>query len=255
MYDVGRVLTPEVTLNLTAYEEYSPLYLPANYAMTYLIAFAMSTCVLVHTALYHGRSLLNGIKKVKGDPDDIHAKLMRNYPEVPDWWYGILFVFFFLMAVVMVEVWHTGIPVWILVMSLLLPCIYILPGGFILAMTGQPVGINILAQIIPGALVPGNPLVNMLFKTYAIQTLAEAEEFVQDLKLGHYIKVPPRATFVVQLAATAIAATVQIGVKTWLFASVKDICQPHQKSDLTCPHNEVFFTASAIWCVFLIASF
>ena len=28
-----------------------------------------------------------------------------------------------------------------------------------------------------------------------MQTLAEATGFVQDLKLGHYIKVPPRATF------------------------------------------------------------
>lgn len=97
VYDVQRVLTPQVTLNLTAYEQYSPLYLPANYAMTYLVAFAMSTCVLVHTGLYHGRSLLNQIKKIKGEPDDIHAKLMRNYPEVPDWWYGVLFSFFFLI--------------------------------------------------------------------------------------------------------------------------------------------------------------
>lgn len=35
-----------------------------------------------------------------------------------------------------------------------------------------------------------------IFKGYTIQTLAEALSFVQDLKLGHYIKVPPRATFV-----------------------------------------------------------
>lgn len=29
-----------------------------------------------------------------------------------------------------------------------------------------------------------------------MQTLTEATSFVQDLKLGHYVKVPPRATFV-----------------------------------------------------------
>ena len=33
------------------------------------------------------------------------------------------------------------------------------------------------------------------FKAYSVQTLTEATMFVQDLKLGHYIKVPPRATF------------------------------------------------------------
>ena len=54
---------------------------------------------------------------------------------------------------------------------------------------------NLLAEIIPGLLLPGNPLVNMVFKVYSVQTLTEAVSFVQDLKLGHYIKVPPRVTF------------------------------------------------------------
>lgn len=40
-------------------------------------------------------------------------------------------------------------------------------------------------------------------------------------------------------------------MKTWIFDNVKDICDPNQKSQLTCPHNQVFFTASAVWCVFL----
>ena len=55
--------------------------------------------------------------------------------------------------------------------------------------------LNLLAQIIPGTLLPGNPLANMVFKAYSVQTLTEATMFVQDLKLGHYVKVPPRATF------------------------------------------------------------
>ena len=38
-------------------------------------------------------------------------------------------------------------------------------------------------------------MANVVFKAYSVQTLTEATMFVQDLKLGHYIKVPPRATF------------------------------------------------------------
>lgn len=95
---------PDDTFNETAYAEYSPLYLPATYAVTYLLAFALSTCVLVHTVLYHGRSLLNGVRKIKVEPDDIHAKLMKHYPEVPDWWYMLVLVFFFCMAIIAVEV-------------------------------------------------------------------------------------------------------------------------------------------------------
>ena len=72
--------------------------------MTYLLAFALSTSVLVHTALYHGQSLIDGMKKIKIERDDIHAKLMRNYPEVPEWWYLSAFCFFFCVAVIAVEV-------------------------------------------------------------------------------------------------------------------------------------------------------
>ncbi|KAJ7189563.1 OPT oligopeptide transporter protein-domain-containing protein [Mycena pura] len=246
-YNVSRVLTADDQFNITAYDNYSPLYLPATYTMTYLLAFALSTCVIVHTLLYHGRSLLNGFKKIRVESDDIHAKLMRNYPEVPDWWYLLSFCVFFSLAIIAMEVWHTDVPIWALILSLALPIIYVLPSGFIYAMTGTEITLNILAQIIPGSLLPGNPLANMIFKAYSVQTLTESTSFIQDLKLGHYIKVPPRASFLVQLVGTVVAAFLQVGVKTWIFGNIKDICMAGQKSQLTCPHNQVFFTASAIW--------
>ena len=35
----------------------------------------------------------------------------------------------------------------------------------------------------------------MVFKAYSVQPLNQAISFLQDLKLGHYIKISPRATF------------------------------------------------------------
>jgi hypothetical protein len=35
----------------------------------------------------------------------------------------------------------------------------------------------------------------MIFKAYSVQTLSASTSFIQDLKLGHYVKVPPCATF------------------------------------------------------------
>ena len=133
--------------NLATYDEYSPLYLPTTYVVTYLLAFMLSTCVIVHTLLYHGRSLLNGLKKIKVEKDDIHAKLMRNYPEVPDWWYLTVFVFFFGMAIIAAKVWNTGLPVWALLISVLLPVVYVLPGGFIFVMTGQGVSDRLFSLV------------------------------------------------------------------------------------------------------------
>lgn len=100
-YNISRVIDIEhYSLNVTAYENYSQLYLPATYAMTYLIAFSISTSILVHTALYHGPALLAGFKNARVEEDDIHAKLMRAYPEVPDWWYVVIGAIFFALAMV-----------------------------------------------------------------------------------------------------------------------------------------------------------
>jgi OPT family oligopeptide transporter len=143
-YNVSRVLTKDDTFDLEAFEKYSPLYLTATYATTYLLAFALSTCIIVQTILYHGHSLLNSFKRVKVEKDDIHAKLMRNYPEVPNWWYMLVIAFFFSMAIIACEVWKTGVPVWSLAIAVLLPCIYVIPNGFIFAMTGQGVRIPLL---------------------------------------------------------------------------------------------------------------
>ena len=139
IYNITRVLTSDYRFDPVAYNEYSPLFLPATFAVTYLLAFAISSCIIVHTLLYHGQALLNGLKR-DGEADDIHAKLMRHYPEVPDWWYLTLFCVSFALAVVAVEVWDTGIPVWSLLLSISLPVIYALPIGFIYAQTGLVVG-------------------------------------------------------------------------------------------------------------------
>ena len=127
--------------------------------------------------------------------------------------------------------------------------------------------LNILAEVIAGSLLPGNPVANMVFKAYSVQTLGQALWFLQDLKLGHYIKVPPRATLlgalwnfyvqsaaadwfpIVQLISTVLVTFVQIGVKQWIFTNVKDICSPTQSDFLTCPHSQVWYTASVIWYV------
>lgn len=98
------MLNQDLHLNVTAYEEYSPLYISATFACVYSAAFALSLCILVHVVLYHGKGILQKMKNVRTEPEDIHMKLMRNYPEVPDWWYGCYLLFFVGLSIVAIEV-------------------------------------------------------------------------------------------------------------------------------------------------------
>ncbi len=162
-YNITRILdSTGRRFSLSHYEAYSALYLPGPYAMVYFLAFALSTALLVHTVLYHSRTIYNGIKGVQTEDEDVHAKLMRAYPEVPDSWYASICLAFFMTAVVTIEVWPTDMPVWALALSVLIPALYLIPCGFIFAVTGQGTSINLIGQIIPGVLLNGRPLANMV---------------------------------------------------------------------------------------------
>ena len=246
-YDILKIVTNRTELDTAAYEEYSPLFLSTTYLLLYITGFATSTAVLVHTFLYHGKALWRGIRQFKTEEDDIHAKFMKRYKEVPEWWYACVGIVTFVIAVITVEVYDTGLPVWGLIVALLIPMVYMLPSGFIYAMTGSVVGTNLIAELVAGYALPGNPLANQIFKVYALQTLYSGLGFVQDLKMGHYMKVPPRQSFFAQLIFSLWIAMVSIGVQQFMFANIPDLCTPDQDHRFTCPHARVFFTATIVW--------
>ena len=103
-YDIDSVLDSSRRFNATAYEEYSPLFMNITYITIYSIAFTLSTAAIVHTALYHGQSVIRKLRNVRTEAEDVHAKLMRNYPEVPDWWYAIYGLIFIGLSIVAIEV-------------------------------------------------------------------------------------------------------------------------------------------------------
>jgi OPT family oligopeptide transporter len=117
------------------------------------------------------------------------------------------------------------------------------------AITNQQVGLNVITELIVGYALPGRPIAMMLFKTWGYITMSQALQFASDFKLGHYMKIPPRAMFVAQLAATVVAGTVQLGVQAWMFSNIPDVCDPRQPDGFICPAIEVFGTASVIWGV------
>lgn len=155
-------MTPDLQLNATAYGEYSPPYLPVTFAMTYLLSFALATALIVHTALHHGPRVWRAIRNVASEPDDIHMKLMRRYPEVPEWWFLALFAVTFLFAALAVQLWNTGLPIWGFLVAVLLAFVFVVPAAFVYAMTNQIVSLNLVAELIPGYLFPGQAIPGMV---------------------------------------------------------------------------------------------
>ena len=63
----------------------------------------------------------------------------------------------------------------------------------------QQPGLNVITELIIGFMYPGKPLANVVFKTYGYISMVQALTFLSDFKLGHYMKIPPRSMFLVQV--------------------------------------------------------
>ncbi|KAF6135525.1 hypothetical protein GIB67_015378, partial [Kingdonia uniflora] len=87
-YDTTKVLTPHYNLNIAAYDNYGKLYLSPLFALSIGPGFARFIATLTHVALFHGGDILKQSKMaMKSAKLDIHARLMKKYKDVTQWWF------------------------------------------------------------------------------------------------------------------------------------------------------------------------
>ncbi|RAL66799.1 hypothetical protein DID88_007582 [Monilinia fructigena] len=264
IYDVSKILTSDFLFDKQAYENYSRVFLPITYVLSYGLQFGALASLLTHTACWHGKDIWKqwktSLKEVEGEgkpvydhvpvsngngrnnrpsdcqrvnlertpsymndiinQEDVHNRLMRRYKDAPLSWYLITFISMLAVGIFVVEYYPVH-----------LPCIYL------------------ICQLVCGAVFPGRPVANMVFVTYGYISSAQGIKFSSDLKLGHYMKIPPRILFSVQMAATIISSITQIGVLNWMFANVPGICTPQAINGFVCPLARVHFNGSILWGV------
>ncbi|MCJ1278809.1 hypothetical protein MMC21_006627 [Puttea exsequens] len=248
LYNVSKILTPDYTLDLAKYEAYSPLFLSSTFSLTYGLSFATISAVIVQTVLFHGKSLWRRARNIQTDEEDVHYRMMRKYKDVPQWWYASLFLVMLGISLGVCLGWPTRMHWWAFFVSIIIALVWFVPIGMIQGMTSIQIGLNVFTEFITGYIQPGRPVAMMLFKTYGYITMAQGLYFAQDLKLGQYMKIPPRTMFTAQTIATLWACIVQVAVLQWaLGGAIKDICTEDQPNKFNCPNGRVFFNASVIW--------
>ncbi|KAK5008617.1 hypothetical protein LTR28_003738 [Elasticomyces elasticus] len=245
-YNVTNVVTSSGTLDPVAYAAYSPPFLSATFAFVYGLSFASITAVLVHVYLWHGTAIWEAL--CGRQSLDIHGRLMLSYRKTPWWWYGILIVVFTTLSIVLVEVFHTQLPVYGVFLALLIPAIYMIPCGLIQGITNVGANqLNVLSEFIGGYMFAGKPLANMVFKILSEDVVSQGIFFAQDMKLGHYLKTAPRTIFFAQGFAAILGALTQCGVTLWMLGNISNICTASQADSFTCPNGRTVFSSSVMW--------
>ncbi|KAI0454753.1 OPT-domain-containing protein [Xylaria acuta] len=289
IYDVGRILTPDFLFDKAAYSKYSRVYLPITYVLSYGLQFAGLASLLTHTACWHGKDIWiqwkrslkeageenrpvyeplvsegNGMASIRRSEsttdssaniedllnrEDVHNRLMRRYKDAPISWYLLTFVSMTAIGIFVVEYYPVHLPWYGLLLALGICSILFIPIGIVMAVTNQHSSIYLICQLICGTVFPGRPVANMVFVTYGYISSAQGIKFAADLKLGHYMKIPPRILFSVQMVATIISSITQISVLNWMFRNVPSICTPSAINGFTCPIARVHFNGSILWGV------
>ncbi|KAK9990167.1 hypothetical protein SO802_025152 [Lithocarpus litseifolius] len=252
-YDVSAIIDPNFHIDIEAYNREGPLYMSTLFAITYGTNFACLAATIVHVFLFHGSEIWQLSKSALQEKNmDVHSKLMRKYKQVPQWWFMCLLLVNIVATICAFQFYNDQLqlPWWGILLACSLALFFTLPVGVITATTNQTPTLNVITEYIIGYLYPGYPVANICFKVYGYISLKQGIGFLQDFKLGHYMKIPPRAMFMAQVLGTIIAAFAHLGTAWWLMDNIPNICNRAllpAGSPWTCPSDHVFYDASVIW--------
>ncbi|KAJ3094362.1 hypothetical protein HDU96_001716, partial [Phlyctochytrium bullatum] len=241
-------LQTQLRLDETAYAAMAPIKITTYFAVEYGAAFAAFAATLVHVALWYGNDIVMRLRTNVRDLDaeDVHAKLIDRYPEVPDTWYAALLFLTTLLVLLSGQFGGQDLPWWATLSSLGLILVTILPLGVIMAISGQSIGLNVVSEFVAGWMLEGRMASVMAFKTVGYFGVFQGLACVQDLKLGHYLKVPPRVMMGVQVVATAVATVIHVVVAEIVLVRYGNKVDGSLEG-WDAVQYEVFMNAGAIW--------
>ncbi|KAL3299475.1 OPT family small oligopeptide transporter [Colletotrichum asianum] len=246
IYNATRVVGKDGNFIVEEYEKYSPLFMPVTFALSYGISFAVMSCVPTYIFINHYKEIIGAFNPSR--KKDIHARLIEKYPDTPSWWYAILTVIVLVLSIVVQVVYKTQMPVWGIFVAFGLAMVYLIPTGSVYAVANLNSNVlTVLGEIISGYLIPGKPIVMLIFKFYAYTGLSQAMIFSSDMKLGLYMKIPRRTLFIAQLTACVVGSLTQNAVLLWMLNHVNGICKEDQPNGYTCPQGRVNFSSSIVW--------
>lgn len=258
-FKVAKIIGDDGKLDVEKYQKYSLPYYSAGNLAVYGSFFMIYPAMVVYAILNYGGLMLRSVKMfVKSlmhpsqglkQHKDRFSRAQAKFKEVPEWWFLVILLGSFGMAVATVEHYKfTQTPVWTIVFGSILALIFTIPFGLLYSVTNQSFQINVLIELIIGYILPGNGNALMMSKSYATEFSSQTDNYITNQVQAHYTGVPPRALFRVQMLSVIIVTFVQVGIIYWqLSGGIKDMCNPLNPQRFTCAGSRTFFNAGVIW--------
>ncbi|KAJ7503623.1 peptide transporter MTD1 [Mycena galericulata] len=245
-YDQLAILDENFRLDPAALEVQGLPWFASSQVLTQIGTNLSIGATITHVALWYGKDIIEVIKRYRaGDAYDPHLVKMKVYPEVPMWWYILVFVGSFSMAMATIYTGGSGMPGWGLVVGIIISAVFLPFITTVYAITGFSTSMENLVQIIGASLMPGSPQTNMYFTLYGYNTMQQALALIQDLKM-QYTKLPPRVTFTVQSLGTVVGGLLNYVIMKVIISTHREILLDVQGSNIWSGQQVQSFNAAAV---------
>lgn len=259
-YEVEDVVNERSLFVKEKYEEIGPpFYSAANllvygafislYPFAFIYEVTLNYKPMWHALKHLGGSFKNFRKSTFEGFSDPHTVMMKKYKEVADWVFLLVLIISVVLAIICVQVYPAETPVWGIFFALGINFVFLIPLTAIYSTTGFQFGLNVLVQIIVGYAIPGNGLALNFIKALGFNINGQAQNYITDQKMGHYVKIPPRALFRCQMLSVFISSFISLAVMKFMIDNVENYCTPESRQKFLCPQSNVFFSASVLWGV------
>ncbi|GJJ10751.1 hypothetical protein Clacol_004979 [Clathrus columnatus] len=217
LYNQTAVFGSNFELNQTAYNIEGRPFLSGSFVWSSMTGNWAIGGLIAHTICFYSGYIRDSIKRVRSNTlDDRHYIAMKKYKEAPWWWYLILLVLAFFAG-------DTTLPWWGYIIALTLG-VFVAPFSNVLfARLGNGIATNGLMKMVAGALHPGRPVANLYFSMWSHDVIATSILLAGDLKLGQYLKIPPRVMVLTQIWGTILGCFVNYAVMTPIVSNQREV--------------------------------
>lgn len=257
-YRVTAVLNKDGLFDDALYQEYGPPFYTAANLVVYGAFFAIYPFSIVYIVASNWKLIWEAFKGLWGVAknfgkstydgyNDPFSRSMTKYKEVPEWAFTIVLLVSIILSIICVKIYPAETPVWGIFFAIGINFLFLIPLNIVSSVTGYGFGLNVLVELIVGYAIPGNGLALMFIKALGYNINGQAQNYITDQKMGHYMRVPPRALFRVQIISVFISTFVSLGTINLALNTIEGYCTRHQPQKFTCPSATTYFSASVLW--------
>ncbi|KAK7687874.1 hypothetical protein QCA50_009093 [Cerrena zonata] len=249
VYKQAAVFGSTFQLNQTALNEIGLPALTGSNAWANLTQNLAIGGLIAHCILFWRPYVVASFKQArKGTQPDPHWQAMQKYPEVPWYWYGALLVLSFFAGLIVVLKGQTTLPWWSYILALSLGAFVAPFSNLLFARMGNGIATNQLMKMVAAGVQPGKPVANLYFSMWSHDVISSSINLAGDLKMGQYLKIPPRVMFVTQIWGVILGAIINYIVMISIVDAQREILlSPHGNNIWSGQQTQSLNSAAVTW--------